>query len=529
MERKVAYIGKDNRYFTSIKRELDDLYGDQDTFKFFEIWEEAEGSYKNFLKKILKENPAIIFIDYTYNTEDMIRLGSILRSLNDTKKIALVGLLNPLETAEKRKDFVTRIGQSGVLVNQIKMGGDPHDAVYDGYALAFPSTVKEPGFVTVKSKDGIPSKLGEIVRINSISPEDIVIETNIPFEVNEIISLNTHIPEDALESKQFIVEAIQQGNNYYNSLYRVKLRPCYLDLVEEVGAGDQLEQARVVDEKQKREAALKESAIPAFINWVRMASVESTSKDLKVLCVDREVSILDQVEQWIGEFDYCVRLQSCLEEEDPHIELYRPHIITFVMEEVPLPPEPDPAKPNEKIEPIDPLLYNSMESLQRLVDQLSSLGALQTVIVVFNAQGKSSQDLQTAFNYPKMVAHQEAFSYTTLLGLTDIYKSTNPNLFAATPGRFFIAKDSEYSNAIFWEPIKIFVINEVHIDFECERDLPLNATYILDQPTQMAVSTVAHKESSPYNNQDGMFYSLIHSMERESRKTLRSHLIKNKT
>ena len=51
MELKIAYVGKDTRYFTSIKRELDDLYGGSDTYKFVEIWEEAEGAYKGYLKK----------------------------------------------------------------------------------------------------------------------------------------------------------------------------------------------------------------------------------------------------------------------------------------------------------------------------------------------------------------------------------------------------------------------------------------------------------------------------------------------
>ena len=64
--------------------------------------------------------------------------------------------------------------------------------------------------------------------------------------------------------------------------------------------------------------------------------------------------------------------------------------------------------------------------------------------------------------------------------------------------RYYVDKTSEFSRAILWEPIKIFGLNEVQMDFEFGREIPTWSAFILREPIEVKLLLLAHKESNQF-------------------------------
>ena len=530
MERKIGYVGIDDRYYKSLKQELEDLYGGKggDTFVCKKYSNEKDQSFKAILRGIIKDPPDILYLDFSSKQEEMLRLGRILANIKDTKNMSIVGLNSPQESPAKRKNLVKKILDYGIPVTQIKLGGDPHDPVYDSIALSSPNAVKEPAFVTSTYPKGRPSRIGELIKICSISVKEVIIESNIKFSEGEIIELETNIPPDVLKSKQFQVNSVSSGENYYRKLYRISLTPCLLDMLDETKYDTE---EILKEEEDRRTEKINEKALPDFENWILTTIKQSRPKAHKILVIDHKLSIVHQMSDWIATDDYCIRLQSVLENQDRYIHQYRPDFVTFDFEKVPPPPSPpEPVEGEEKSkeEPVvvDPLDYNAAESFKSLMTQLKAVGLKDTLVIVFNSGGYSSKQLQKSFNHPRILTSGEPFGLAFFQQLVDMYRAKHQPVIEEEV--VYLDSTSEFAEATYWVETNVFIINESHMDFQVQRTLPVNTSYIADSPAMMFITIVPHKEGSQYQSQEDMYYALIHSLEPEARKELRAELIKKK-
>lgn len=585
MERNIAYIGPDRRYFEALQEEFKSLYGQADTFVFSTFWEDGEGILKKLILKVIEHKPEILYIDYTVNAEAMTQLGWLIKNLNISQDIFIVGLLNPQEKENIRKNIVVKVIESGVRLTQVKDGGNLHDPVYCAYHSKWPKSVKEPEFVKVKSKEGIDTKIGEVMRISMISMDEFLVESNLSFEVGDLLELETFIPEDVLPSKFFKVKSIKEGGTFYRMLNSVVLTPLYADEVDQEKYKD--EPSEYEAEQKRRFDSIHGSIKPQFESWLFQQMVNSNRKVVKALVIDRNLDILDQCEGWIGDLPYSIRLQTDYNKEDKLVTLYHPHLVIWVMEDVPEPPEipeVDPEstelvpEPTEEPIVIDPNDYNGFDSLKRLTANLNPED--KTTLIVFGAKEFTSDELKTKLNYPLALASKESFSFEAVNNMLMAIKSSADAENAAKDlerikgeaaiaeakaqtelkqlaaikkemakkgkvppkkkttaiveyknpesPRYYVDKMSEYSSAILWEPIKIFVINEVQMDFEFKREIPIWSAFILRDPIEVNLLILEQKDSNRFKGQSGMHFALNHSMEIDARNKLRAFLIRNK-
>ncbi len=547
-DRIVLYIGDDDSYWQTIQSRLNYNYSHLE-FKYVSLY--AKGKPHDYLRAflhVMELIPRFIYIDLSQDREFHLRLAEFLTRENITKIIPIIGLV---ETKEMLRDCIS----AKLSAIQIKCG-EYHDVIYDAVRMSFPREVRRPDFA--RAKCSIDVELLDDCRIGFITPTSMHIEGYFEVETGEEIELYNEINKTILPSKKFIVSNRSTSNLYYEYLYAYDLDVKYLEepkeLKEEAPTGSGSSTANLANLKSqdlsaKHLKASHESEMirvkKKFKQWVLSNMDDAAQKKTKILAVDRTLSILKKAEKPLDKYPYAIRFQSVLTPELSELDIVRPNVIAFHLEEF---SDTDPTLPESEKERRKDLENESLNVLSQIINTVKGMDKYSPFLVAFNCTKYTSKSFQESYKYSLILTNREPITLETVIEMADLYeekqnvKTTQliQNKIAVLKKenmakygrltvddfkeqRYFIKKGNPISHAYIKHQAKIVMLSESEILLETTAPL-VQKSYRLSAPVEMSIVLVPDKDNGKlYVDQKGIrtYQALIHGIGENEKKKLR--------
>ncbi|MBY0518248.1 MAG: hypothetical protein K2P81_15165 [Bacteriovoracaceae bacterium] len=496
--KKVLYLGDDSAYFKVIAAEFQRLYPE---IKLEPFSGSSPDTIQGLILKVRLLKPALVFVDFSKNTDDYIHLARLLVRTNSNKPCPVIGLHDFLSPAEQLKEgYLT-----GVPLNYIK-SGEVFDVVFGAVNLISPGQAKEHGFATAKMTEEItPSHL---CKIGFIHGKGLHFESAINFSQGEELRIKHHWIQKKLIPSTLVKVKKTSGSLLYYSKYAIDVD---FGWVDPVITSDTDTQERIDELKGEREHSVTK-AKKALEGWLTDNQDRSQAKSIRVLVVDRLLSFYQDLPR-TDKYGYSLRIQPFIQDLSKEIDALQPQVIAFALD---LPPEKGAA-------PLEAPM-NDMDMLNKIIQILTNkFTELSPYIVVFNAPS-SSKELQESLKYPQLMAYDGPLSPEVLLKMASLFEKkiqiSTDTITTATGNKVFVKKSSPMSIGDIEQVISITQISETDAVFTCERDLPEGSTLRIETPFVGYFTVATH----PQLSKPPAYYALINGIGETEKKSLRRYV-----
>lgn len=577
---KVIYIGEDNGFFKSIQQRFLQTYNLQNwDFKTLGLGKKT--SAQSLFLDILEYDPHIIYIDLSENRNIYLPLAGLLGRDNFFYSKPIIGLVED-------KEQLNQCLSTGVDLLYIKCG-EMYDLVYHPMAIAFPKQVKKPSFA--KAKVGKEVDLYEDFRVGYITPTQLHIEGKYRLEEGNHVKLETELPVKNVPSKNFVVRSRSENNLYYDFQYSYDLDIEFLEEPDLSAFDFDSEISTNLSEKEKaslfkNQAEAKRSKLADYQNEVKLCEKKHKAwvvdnmdpggqKKTKILIIDKNMRIFKNPDiKPIDQYPYGIRTQTMLSNEMTEINKILPSIIAIqchgrlqyqedrllqeILKERKNSDHKIEAKEGgltaaevKKIDAIKEQLpvweREEIEKIALIIRKIKSIENYAPVVVLFHCYFQTSNSLQTTFQYPLIVTHNEGISIDTLLNLAGIYESKQEKKYASLveekvkdlkkkdpqkyrsltvddflEKRYYIRKTNALSFASYKFPVNLLVLTESEVIFSTEKDL-VPGIYRSNYPVEMSW-TLVNVEDGKFSIKDkgeNVYRGLIHSITEADKKSIR--------
>ncbi|MBI2520900.1 MAG: hypothetical protein HYV97_10800 [Bdellovibrio sp.] len=547
-ERIVLYIGDDDSYWQTIKSRFTNNYNHL-SFTYVSLY--AKGKPNDYLKaflQILESTPRFIYIDMSQEKDFHLRLAQYLTRENRTKNIPIIGLVDS-------KELLRECISAKVSAIHIKCG-EYHDVVYDAVRMGFPREARRPEFA--RAKCAIETELMDDCRIGFITPTSMHIEGYFEAEGGQEIELFHEINKTILPTKQFVVSSRSTSNLYYEYQYAYDLDLKYIDdlvveppaeVVDSSSADANLAKLKAQDLSAKHLKASHESELARikkkFKQWILSNVDDTAQKKTKILAIDRTLSILKKAEKPLDKYPYAIRFQSALSPELSELDIIRPNLIAYHLEEF---IDTDPLMSEEEKQRHKDLENESLNMLSQIFNTIKGMDKYNPFVVVFNCTKYTSKSFQESYKYSLILTNREPITLETVLEMADLYEEkqnvkTNQlilNKIAVLKKenmtkygrltvndfkeqRYFIKKENPISHAYVRHQAKIIVLSESELVLETSAHLA-QKSYRLNTPAEMSIAIVPERDTGKlYSEQKGVrtYQAIIHGIGENEKKKLR--------
>ncbi|OFZ49791.1 MAG: hypothetical protein A2381_18250 [Bdellovibrionales bacterium RIFOXYB1_FULL_37_110] len=551
-EKKLVYLGKDDNFWKTLQKAFKEIYPDK-TFIFESLTFAAENEIKSLRKNIGVSLPQVLFLDNSLFQDEILRLTTDLQKDPATKHMILISLLPNLNSrAVIRKSLAL-----GIKMNFIK-GIDLLGIIHHSFKLAFPSELKKLELAVAKVQ--FEAVALNLFNIGYVTKDYIHVETNFIFSEGEELSFNTNIFNPISISGYFQVVKVYKTNLYtqYRLAYdlkfihrnekKLKLAMQKIEKYEGIlkkddkNADARLELSMANSEKlqiQKEEENNKQVMEKKLREWVTKHLEQSRPKRSRILIVDRELTLLNQIPGKLEEYFFSVRIRTSIDKDFKVIEQMFPGIIAYVLE--------DPRKDNQ--EEIDELSkkevkkvvereYNSIEALSKLVTKIKSCEGYRPFIILFNCYEKTDCIKET-IGYERIMGTRGEITMDVIVEIVKKYEQMRAkNLSHATLDdaakdevHFYVSKFSEMSAGEYTFPINVLDISEGEIHFQSLQKIPPFATLYIKAPVKMTLTVVPEeddekKKKNKPTKSKGMidYYALISGLGEIETSNLRKYV-----
>lgn len=498
----IHYISKDELFLKNIHSEFKKYFPDFGV-EIKQIFEEDSSKIQSIIHKIILDQPAIIYIEFTNHTKEYLHLARVLCRLNSTKNIAIVGLVD--QKAEP--SMIHEVFLTGVKINHIK-SGEMHGVVFDAMAMAFPEKTEEHKFAAPQLND--ETYLYGQVKISKVNESKIIIETNRPLDSNEEIKLHNHWCDKLAiipSNRMFVVSQWSEGL-FYNFQYGAELEFAYVDVLEAAEGESQA----VLDKREALALEQLEEAKEKLTTWIEENKTESSPKSTRLLVIEQELSFYNDQER-ADQYPYIIRCQPYLEDEVAEVNKIRPQLIFFQLQ--------DEAKENEEESTAQSIpITNTDKALKRLMQAISTIENYQPFVVVFNCN-ISSQQAQSFFKYDKILTYNASLKPNIVIQMADMLnKKFESKYQQSNQDAIILDKNNPASIAEIMLPAKIMKISEADVTIECNHHLEEYSTYRMNNPVDMYVTIVPSKNKM----NPGQYYGLLNGISENDKMKLRKFI-----
>lgn len=498
---KILYVGKDDAYFEGLKKRFLKVEGEE--FEFKKIWRDDEERFQQISITIVNELPNIAFLDYTANPQKMMTVARSLPRLFD-RGPSLIGLWDYQARPEHLKESLTL----GIPFFHFK-SPEFSDIVQQSLFLFKGGVFPEGDFAKadiLKSPQEIEAV--SLFRIGFMTDKYIHVEHDFLPPENEPFRLNHFFKED-FPIGLFRMERRLDNNFYYEMAYSSDLSYVFLDEEpkeapqEDSKRTSHQEKKKFWDEKAKQEQLdFRKKKVSDFIE-----SHENGvgAKRTRLMVVDHEMSILEYASKPLDEFPYSIRTYRSIHNRKGLVNRIRPGILCYQC-----PPK-------------------SEGELGDIMAEVEAVSDLNPFVLVFQASW-SSEHLQKHYNYERIIAWSEPFSFNQLLQFCESYeqnlgrqKTHNQHMsFHNKEKRYYIKKDSAESFMELPFSIKIRAVCETWVKFQTQQDLALWSIIGVLKPVPFNLTIIEKVDEKdwlePGYNQ---YRAVVHGLGEKGRANLR--------
>jgi hypothetical protein len=596
--KKIYYVGSDESYWNNLKNEFSLIYKisenqSQDQFVFKSIAPKNEDPFfhQTFLT-IIEEIPDIVYIDFTSRYKICANLAKLICRTNKTKNVKAIGLIDQLTN----NLFVQATINAGMPITHMK-GAEIHDVVWDACTLAFPNETIDPEYARASLLESI--KFYVDFRINYVSRDRLYLEGPKAMAVGDKVELKWSIEENILPSRNFKVEKMTAENLYYSEEFAYELSYEYADkmtqrkqneLIKKLNDPfrgkndvdiDLLEQASVEDEEEvssalvlvdtdedtsvlkfaedddsgtlennKAELSAEDSGpyLPPsetlinvikkrYTSWIKHYPSKGKSKNVKILVIQSSMKCLKKLNEPADQSSYKFIFQNNLVDIINEIRKYRAHIIVFEYESV----------PTNLDSKIDPLNYNSAESLKEIFKCIHLISGYFPYVVIFNNPTYTSQASRDAFEYAQIMVNPGEIDLPLVFNLAKIFEDniTKKLLALGTKKmqeflrerfiskselkaedflekKLFLSSEEDEAYLTLEQKLQLISMTESEVVFVYEGpELQMFRPYRFKIPIPMRVTLVPKKSTSPGLQIKNSYRGLIHAVGEKDKQKLR--------
>jgi hypothetical protein len=494
---KVIFVGDDKSYFGLIK---DKFASDFKAIKleYEQLYKETGMEIQSLIVDIFKKKPRIIFVDLSKHTSEMLHLARVLARLNSVIKPQIFALADYNQGITPLQRAVI----AGVRCVHIK--GAELDAVcFDAIAFAFPDKLENHDFAMAKLEDSVNAYIP--VKVGIVSTTGVRVESNFPVAPgNQYNLLNFWTNKGLMKSSGTQCKSQIQEGLYYNYDFSQEFAFEYVAPVDKED-----KEPDVIEQLEKERLQVLEESKSRMIDWVKNNPKFSKLKVLKTLIVDKDMTIYKD-QPLSDEFSFVIRCQPYLHQVKKELTHINPHLIVYNMEDV----DPEELEANEDIAHT----YNETRTLQYILKVIHSMQGYTPFIIVFNAEGYSTDKLQKVLNYSQIMAYSEKLNVELVHKMaTMLDKKLNSQYQSATEC-IYLEKEHPSSYAEIEIDIELVGCSENDLYFNAAVDLPYKTVLRVNLPAPMYVSVTSAPNGSTVSSD---YYGLIHGIGEEERQELR--------
>lgn len=484
------YFGDDEAYFRALQVEF--RKNAKVPLEFKRLHGSTDSKIQSLFLKIFHDKPAAVFIDFSKFTPDYLHLARLVSRTSFEHSLITVGLVDYLSPPEVLKESIA----AGLTLSFIK-SAEIFDVAFSVGKLTSASAASEHGFANASLKEEV--EVGVICKVGYVENEGIHIETDHSLSKGDRVVLNHQwLEKRIVPSKNFFVKETSHSNMFYQFKGNANLDFLFLDdFIPHEGMTPEQ-----ITEKQNERADQLHYHKKQLKKWMEDHKTSTGEKRAKVLVVDYKFHFYEDQPR-TDKHAYTIRCIPFFSDTATELERLKPQIIAFELQG------------NEG--------RNTMGELQKLIQEQAKIyEESHPFIIVFNTKTPSAE-LQTALNYPQVIAHEEELSPDLLIRMADALqkKLSSVTISKAESGKVFIKKTHPASIAEILKQITILKISETDLVFQSEYAFPPGMNLHFTTPVDMYVNiTPSTKPSGKLPE----YYGLIHSIGEIDKKELRRYV-----
>lgn len=520
---RVLFIGYDDRYFSKLQQGLRKRFGES-AYYFKQVYQNKTDYIKRLIIESYQFDPDIIYIDFTENEANHIRLAQYFSRTTPFREKALVGLTGEILNSGNHK----KLFSTGVHIIHVK-GVDYSTTGCMGLKLSALKGDFDMGYVTHPCN--LASEAMVDIRIGYITPEYMHVESALRFMKGDVLRIATAFGPE-FNPVSFRVASGRQEDLYYHfdASYDLEYEICYeprcyghFDLPprEVVWIPDpdkrvaeknrKLYQTYFKEEQLQIRKEKKEEYKKALTKFINGYSGHNPPKRTRILIIDKGLEALKQSKKGIDEYNYTVTVQPYLDSGFSNLKRIKAGILAYVLE------EDDEARTHD---------VNNLWRLKEMIEHIHQMERYHPFIIVLNC-ALSSVELQEKFNYPTIISDTQPFSFELVLQYAEVYetrqgrdKTHDPNLTNfGKEVRHYLSKNHEHSYSKLILEIKITEISEFSVKLICPARLPYKTLLWIHHPFPAYLSISGQEK-------DGSYTAIISGLSETQKGALRRFINK---
>ena len=515
-EISIVYVGNDDSYWGKIQDKYKRMYPEIN-FCFEIIQKPEKEKIKTVIHKLTTNNYQIIYLDYTGDDPEMLRLANNLQRDPTTSDAAIVALLDSMES---RRSLTVSLS-FGIYLNFIK-SDDLSSVVHHPMCIAFPEKSKDTEYALARI--GFDAIATTNFKIGYITQEYIHLECDFEFELDREIKIKTNFILDTPLTNIYKIKSTRNYNLYSNFEHAYDFEYNHTDpkQVDHINSDitkkqkefeenpkdknikydlDELTNSLTLIQKESEVDVNKR--IQAIANFIELNSGKSASKKTRLLIFDRKMRFLFNEPKHIDTYNFSCRfLSQPIGGEKCFIKKTTPGVIAVHLD-----------SPNESITLDQPTDINR---LKKMIEQVKSLNLVNPFFVIFNIEIPTGE-LISELQYPSLIATTNPLDFELLKQIIESYEEKGGRKITHLKydqsrediPKFIISKYDPRSYGFFDLQFSVKAISETDILFTCVDKIPLYTSFYVKYPVKMTVTVVPPKKNSRLAIEKGDYYGLI--------------------
>lgn len=472
---KVYYFGPDLPYWEKLKKRFDSSYeGAQFDFKNFKL--EASHDFKQCFKVVYDGQPDIIYIDFSTEEKQAMRLAKTLTKNNELRQLSLVGLFSPLQDYS----LLYQSLNASVRINHIK-SNEIGDVVYDPMSFMDVNQAIMPEYIRSNPINDFEILLP--LRVGYIQDNRFHIETNAYLEEGQIVHVESHPLSHIMPSTKVYVEKFYDRNFYFNKRFAYDLEFIYVDNDFFAATDENWKVYKLVKDDPEKVAELDPEVADdlearrrvykgikdKIDEWMQDRQGQKVSKKLKIMCFDEELVLFDDVIDSPADFKYTLSHQTLLTDDAYQIQRSMPHLILFGVGK-----------------------KNSIEKVKTLIEKIKTIEDYDPFIVVFSEK-ENLATLKSSVKYSHLLTYSHCIEFEDVknmaIALDQKLDITNEE------HKVFISSKDPNMNIFMKRKIRINAMTESVAYIESEVEIPMWTVFAVKSPVRMLLTVVPHKDN----------------------------------
>jgi hypothetical protein len=510
--KKVIYLGDDEAYFKAITGEYLKLYPTLG-IRMVKITEAEKSKIQSLYHKTFKENPALILIDFSKNSDEYFHLARLFVRTNQIEPCPIIGLHDYLSPPNIIKEGFL----SGVKVNFIK-SAELFDLVYASVNLIDPSQVKEHGFANAQLTDTLEVAL--LAKIGFINTTSIHLESDFVFDKGADVNVRHFwIDKKIVPSKKFKVANNESSILFYPFKQSMDLDFLYVDppVFSETDTPE-----RTQELKDKYEHDLNKSK-KKLKEWIKDNDSVSLKKKVRILAVEKELSFYSNTGR-IDQFDHSIRCQPYIQDVKNEIGHFKPQLIVFSIEGEKIDPNEKPEN-IKKVEGQKDIPINDFDQLKDFMKKIKEQfkEGYNPYVVLFNTD-RVSADVQKTLGNNQVVCYPGKMSIEMILKMAKAFEAKINDEIVGIRGKdpftVFIKKNAAHSIAEIEDKVTLKELSETDMIFTSSKNFPPFTPFIVTHPFKAYITVFQHAQKS----KPGEYFALINGVGEIDKKLIRKYV-----